>query len=676
MIILLFLTCKEDEPTAPEEEVSSEEVIAETTIGPEGGSLETEDFKLTIPAGAFAEMSNLQLLLEDEVDPFGEFSAAPLYQVNGLPTASQLQLQIQLKYTGTLSGESFIMIGKEDSVKLLDTSFVEVIYDLFEAQDIDGFLTSNIVVNGTNENNLNKGSNNSAKLKFSVTTKGFKKSSENFIFEGIMPRGGEAERDKIMQYFEDAYTRFKNAEFDYSNVKWPLKIVFTDLNKQATYGNTFCWGNKVVFSQLLVLSNKLQGNIHQTFIKRILDTYNNKSYIELESVGFWASLKFGSENLKIEEDIKYLMLTGNYNTVVNALLYDYLANNNEKLIAQICSKNKNLFMALNDLFGNPKEEPWLRQFYEHLMTNTKFEDISNLFFIENCHENVTINSDFDSKNLSSEYKTQSANWYSVDFEDDLDDEKAKLKFIASESSSGIIAVKFSPVDASIKRSVIKSGFREIIVPDIKQLAEEKSNLFILIINNEYEPIGGKNSINLKIEKNKELLIKSCSIFMRNLTGDFERIYPNGTKESLPNESFGAGFPRDDPTVQATFSNNTITQQYTNYQPNEDQSYSEKIVIVLADENNDGEYDYVSSFSADWEYTYKSSTTYKNSLSAITIPRDNSVPYLKFKLTGTDVCSKIQSLSSSDIFSNFTYSLIEGTQKCDSDSEIEIYISAE
>ena len=60
-LFLLFVSCSDKEPTAPEESTPAE-VLAEKTIGPEGGTLETEDFKLNIPTGAFSTSAKFEIL--------------------------------------------------------------------------------------------------------------------------------------------------------------------------------------------------------------------------------------------------------------------------------------------------------------------------------------------------------------------------------------------------------------------------------------------------------------------------------------------------------------------------------------------------------------------------------------------------------------------------------------
>ncbi len=60
---ILFLSCKDSKPTAPAETTPTE-ILAEKTIGPDGGTLETEDFKLSVPNGAFSTSAQLKLFAE------------------------------------------------------------------------------------------------------------------------------------------------------------------------------------------------------------------------------------------------------------------------------------------------------------------------------------------------------------------------------------------------------------------------------------------------------------------------------------------------------------------------------------------------------------------------------------------------------------------------------------
>ncbi|MEJ2613778.1 MAG: hypothetical protein P8Z35_02375 [Ignavibacteriaceae bacterium] len=53
LLLLISLSCKKDNPVTPEN--PEEDPLTEAVIGPEGGSVSTDEFMITIPAGAFDE---------------------------------------------------------------------------------------------------------------------------------------------------------------------------------------------------------------------------------------------------------------------------------------------------------------------------------------------------------------------------------------------------------------------------------------------------------------------------------------------------------------------------------------------------------------------------------------------------------------------------------------------
>lgn len=81
MVSLFLFSCNEDEPTSPEGETPEGEVLADASIGSEGGTLTTEDFILTVPSGSFSSNANLNLYEEPDT--------------NDLPTVSQKCIEFQ-----------------------------------------------------------------------------------------------------------------------------------------------------------------------------------------------------------------------------------------------------------------------------------------------------------------------------------------------------------------------------------------------------------------------------------------------------------------------------------------------------------------------------------------------------------------------------------------------------
>ena len=139
LIIISLISCKEDEPNSPQEEIPPEALV-EISIGSGGGILETEDFKLTVPAGAFYSTMQLKLYEESETNPSGELGVSKFYCVEGIPENYTAPLDISIKYSSNLTGINYISVGVLDTVKMFDTSFVDIVYDLIEAKESGGIL--------------------------------------------------------------------------------------------------------------------------------------------------------------------------------------------------------------------------------------------------------------------------------------------------------------------------------------------------------------------------------------------------------------------------------------------------------------------------------------------------------------------------------------------------------
>ena len=82
-LLFLILTCSSDQPSAPSEQQS--DILAEATIGEEGGTIATDDFILTVPEGAFATTTDLKLYLDQGEKPYEEGAVSGQFHLEGLP---------------------------------------------------------------------------------------------------------------------------------------------------------------------------------------------------------------------------------------------------------------------------------------------------------------------------------------------------------------------------------------------------------------------------------------------------------------------------------------------------------------------------------------------------------------------------------------------------------------
>ena len=693
VLSLLLTFCSKDNPTSPEEEIPGE-LLATTTIGPEGGSLQTEGFKLTVPEGAFTGAADLKLYSEPAAEHLIEIAVSELFSVEGIPEDFQKPLNISLKYSGELSGINFIAVGKKDTVQLIDSSFVDVIYDLYEAEESDGFLSCEIEIDQFNINGLaKKDFDDPDPLNIIALTKGKNEpAGEHFTIKGSYPVANEAKVNTIVEYFEQAYIRFKDAGFDYSGIDKRIELEFfidyyEDYESVVVINTSPSPKIKICINTSEV-TNSLRSNIEGTFLELALRSRGLPRDYTLPYT-YWARFRFGANKYKKRNDVKVLFRgTLDWgNPWSQSYLIEYISDNygGENKIAQISRKAINSFktvglrtnvLAIIEVMGNPKENDWLNKFYEYLITDDRYDEYTSSFYIND----IGAKSDVIDNNTTNvihtlDYDNQGPKLFHLSLISTFN-ENTKLKFSTDITTSGISIIKYKSGE---KREVIKSGYGAVTITGIKQLAEDGFNLFALVTNNEYDPPHGKTNITLTVKKSEELIFTGCSIFLGYLKADLDYEFPIGTHNTLTDEDLSMAFPKDDPDAEVTFSNNTLTQKY-NFQFTDGYYYAGDITIKFG-EDTDGNIDmnYISSVTAKWKtaqdinYTV---TVNKNELSAINIPKDETVTYLRYRLGGTGLCAKLENLYKKIIRGTWIKTLIAGTWKCDYNSELNIYISTQ
>ena len=142
LFFVLIQSCEKEPESDIPDGTSGEKPLAEAIIGIEGGKLESEDFRLTIPAGALNETTSLELFIEENDESFGSNKVSQTFRIKGLTKEWSRPLSIEVKYTGTLEAEVYIAMGyKHYLEEWEDTTMVN---DLLDAVDSIGFLKATI----------------------------------------------------------------------------------------------------------------------------------------------------------------------------------------------------------------------------------------------------------------------------------------------------------------------------------------------------------------------------------------------------------------------------------------------------------------------------------------------------------------------------------------------------
>jgi len=137
--VALILACGKKNPVKPE---PKDEDIIQARIGAAGGKLETSEFKLTVPAGAFAAPAELKLQLQPSPPAFSSFVKTHSFRLTGLPQNFFKDLHLSLQHNSTLSDSSFIVMAS--SLTSLEVDSTLLSYSFFPAHDSSGRLLCTI----------------------------------------------------------------------------------------------------------------------------------------------------------------------------------------------------------------------------------------------------------------------------------------------------------------------------------------------------------------------------------------------------------------------------------------------------------------------------------------------------------------------------------------------------
>ncbi len=247
-IILVFFTfCGKDEnPTKPGDN-KKENVLTSANIGLNGGTIKTDNIEIEIPSGAFQENSELKILESNEENSFGENLSSDLFVLDGLPLDIAKPINIKIKYSGTLSDSSFILVGTEGFVKSANESSTS--FQLLSAKDFSGYLLATIPP--LSGNALGKiasiSSINGDKLSINLgAIVGYVSYvSQQGHFKINFPSSVLTQAYDLADYLEAAYSKFKSIGFSYSKrTKWPIEVNVKRL-KSSVFGYSYnsVWGD-------------------------------------------------------------------------------------------------------------------------------------------------------------------------------------------------------------------------------------------------------------------------------------------------------------------------------------------------------------------------------------------------------------------------------------------------
>ena len=235
VIALSLGGCGGDSGTSPQ--TGEDRPLAADTIGTEGGTLMSDDFELSVPAGAFDGDAELELYESSEDHELGETCVSRFFRLEGLPETFDDTLTVRIAYEGSLSGSSYVVTGEKAAFYGDDLEAVEgFIYSYHLATESSGHLEARIPPRTAGlKGSPNSGSASTREEAFaSITGVDVHKTSEHFRVR--YPLSVFSLVDDVVSYLEAAHDTVESIGMGFAGKdwEWPAKIFVTELSGAAT----------------------------------------------------------------------------------------------------------------------------------------------------------------------------------------------------------------------------------------------------------------------------------------------------------------------------------------------------------------------------------------------------------------------------------------------------------
>lgn len=549
---------------------------ASQTIDSDGGTLEVEDFKLTVPQGAFDSGAELKLYASSEDKAFDENNASRSFLLEGLPDEFSQPLQVSIKYEGALSNSSFIAVGEEAMV--VGSGELEIAYELFSARDSVGYLHCEFPAGEGRKAGAgfnypwNSAQGNNGRW-FQVASHYLWELSLLYgtletYYSIYIPSGVAMNLTDLVNALDRSYNTFHTMGFDsygYVYGYYVPKVIVRNLNTEDYC--TFKYRNKDRYGYLDINGNKMapadfdmmKVMIGREIFRVIQFTYDpsfpvmelpdqNDHYWLNQAAVTWCEEKFVPDDEKsnyvptdfpgnemapfhgihagIQEGagdaVERAKNHGRgMSALIKGLAAEYGDGTLEKIYDQIYGGKHPVEAIINSI---PDEViTWWPQFLQNYIAGDIYGVTSELFL----------------ENRSGEFSTKTQN--AITFSDSYSDLSAKLYFIDldTEGVSDNTGIKFrldaptiDPRYVTVMVFTLKDNTLEfhahamdsIVIGNVKELAEQGKELVAVVINsNSKSPYTGVSNIDLKVQVVDSYIFRCCFGFIGSM------------KESSPGE---------------------------------------------------------------------------------------------------------------------------------------------
>jgi hypothetical protein len=224
--IILIFGCSNS--TGPKNKTP--EPLATASVGSAGGELSSGDVKLFIPSGSFSQNTALALTLAPD-QMSGATCVSPTYHLTGISPGFAKPLELRVKYTGALSGQSYIAAGWNTVVP--ETGETQTVYEYLGASEADGYLVATLSpsagVTGPSPRAVFSGADDITGEDhilsfFGITRHGYTVSPDS-RFSVKYPLSAVDLAPELLKYMQEAVQKYKNAGYNFQVEKSSYRSV-------------------------------------------------------------------------------------------------------------------------------------------------------------------------------------------------------------------------------------------------------------------------------------------------------------------------------------------------------------------------------------------------------------------------------------------------------------------
>jgi len=712
LLFIIIVTCSKDQPIEPSNEQN--DLLAEATIGIEGGTISTDNFILTVPAGAFSTTADFKLYLDQGERLYEAGAVSSQFHLEGLPDVFTEPLRIAIKYQGILDGETFIAIGEHAIVPSLGQ--MDTVYTLFSATDSSGYLVYNLAQpeDMQTASKTYKTNGNLEKFIKLLALNGFHTyttSDGHYIIISLKDKISLSQMQEVGSHMETAHDMILSQELSFENQEqWPIPVKLLELygGRANVYG---------YYSPTEFIDSHGQITLNTSYMTDMSGILYTTGHELLHLVQFLYDSR--SWNAKIHERSNHAWLDeatavyfeeffsndpDNYVSVafVNRELYPFEGLHWETgehgygcapVIKYLCthflhSTLKNYFLDYRDqkhpiesiIFNADETTDWWPLFCKAYVQGELYGVNPEVFYkgIDTEHDNII---EIDGMDEIDQYvygvqSDLSAASFMVKLNDpDIGPNDVLVIEIPAESSEypdKRERVAVSVFEYSTNRmAFIDQSNSEIVVGNLDELTGRDSDIYGIITDTRANPPYTDfhyNAIHLKLEERR--ILASLGVVIRNVDADILIEYDGGSTEQSRTTHY-MGFPSYAESNDPVDWGDCIIQTH-DFIGADGNYYSGSITL-----NFEGDYQTISSFTAETSIiddVGSLQSTRLATLSGENIPLTEDGNRKTYSYRGVGLCSQITDMTWSVNYKGSRVETLQPGWSCNDSTVIEIKIN--